>query len=71
MYDAIPLPTKAKLTDDSEAQRLEDARRKIESWRLDYNHFRTHSSLGDIPPAEFAARFSPSTAAEFSSSDRY
>ena len=49
---------------------LEDARRKIESWRLDYNHFRTHSSLGDIPPAEFAARFSPSTAAEFSSSDR-
>ena len=49
---------------------LEDARRKIESWRLDYNQFRTHSSLGDIPPAEFAARFSPSPAAEFSSSDR-
>lgn len=37
---------------------------------LDYNHFRTHSSLGDIPPAEFAARFAPRPSAEFSSSGR-
>lgn len=36
---------------------LADAREKIESWRQDYNHFRTHSSLGDITPAEFAAQF--------------
>lgn len=49
---------------------LDDARQKIESWRLDYNHFRTHSSLGDIPPAEFAARFAPQPRAEFSSSGR-
>lgn len=26
---------------------LEDAREKIESWRVDYNHFRPHSSLVD------------------------
>lgn len=49
---------------------LDDARQKIESWRLDYNHFRTHSSLGDIPPAEFAARFALQPSAEFSSSGR-
>jgi len=33
---------------------LDDARQKIESWRQDYNHFRTHSSLGDVPPADRA-----------------
>jgi putative transposase len=49
---------------------LEDARQKIESWRQDYNHFRTHSSLGDITPNEFAARFSLNPKAEFSSSGR-
>ena len=49
---------------------LDDARQKIESWRQDYNHFRTHSSLGDVPPAEFAARFTSNPKAEFSSSCR-
>jgi putative transposase len=34
---------------------LEDAEEKIEAWRRDYNEQRPHSSLGDIPPAEFAA----------------
>ncbi len=33
---------------------LTDARQIIEEWRHDYNHFRPHSSLGGIPPAEFA-----------------
>ena len=33
---------------------LGDARRKIESWRLDYNQQRPHSSLEYMPPAEFA-----------------
>lgn len=36
---------------------LEDAREKIESWRMDYNHFRPHSSIGDAAPAEFANTF--------------
>ncbi len=35
---------------------LDDARGKIESWRLDYNECRPHSSLGNVPQAEFARR---------------
>lgn len=31
-----------------------DARRKIEAWRVDYNHVRPHSSLGDLTPRAFA-----------------
>ena len=34
---------------------LADAREKLERWRLDYNHNRPHSSLGDRTPQEFAA----------------
>jgi putative transposase len=36
---------------------LEDAREKIESWRQDYNYFRSHSSLADTAPAVFAKQF--------------
>lgn len=32
---------------------LEDAAMKIESWRMEYNHFRPHSSLNDMTPMEF------------------
>jgi putative transposase len=28
----------------------------IESWRREYNSVRPHSSIGDLAPAEFAAR---------------
>ena len=35
---------------------LSDARRKIESWRQDYNQQRPHSSLQYLPPAEFARK---------------
>lgn len=34
---------------------LDDARREIEAWRVDYNDVRPHSSLGETPPAVFAA----------------
>lgn len=34
---------------------LEDARRKIEAWRIDYNEARPHSSLGNLTPHEFAS----------------
>ena len=34
---------------------LDDARRAIEAWRIDYNEVRPHSSLDEMPPAEFAA----------------
>ena len=32
---------------------LEDAVEKIENWRKEYNHYRTHSSLNDLTPVEF------------------
>ena len=35
---------------------LADAKTKIETWRLDYNQRRPHSSLGDLTPNEFVAR---------------
>ena len=33
---------------------LEDAREKVEEWRQYYNRERPHSSLGNLPPLEFA-----------------
>ena len=33
---------------------IEDAREKLEKWRLDYNHQRPHSSFANLPPAAFA-----------------
>ena len=32
---------------------MEDAQEKLDIWRKDYNNFRPHSSLGDIPPNEY------------------
>ena len=32
---------------------VEDAQEKIEAWRVDYNEFRPHQSLGDRTPTEF------------------
>lgn len=34
---------------------IDDARRKLEAWRADYNTHRPHSSLGDMSPREDAA----------------
>jgi putative transposase len=36
---------------------LDDARRKIEQWRMQYNRERPHSSLGYLAPEEFAASY--------------
>lgn len=33
---------------------LEDAMEKIEKWRVDYNEFRPHSSIGYKTPQEYA-----------------
>jgi len=33
---------------------LDDARRKIEAWRQDYNQVRPHSALRNLTPEEFA-----------------
>jgi putative transposase len=35
---------------------IDDARAKIEAWRIDYNHHRPHSSLGHLTPNEFIRR---------------
>lgn len=35
---------------------VRDAQRVVELWRLDYNHVRPHSSLGQLPPAVYARR---------------
>lgn len=32
---------------------LEDAQDKLDNWRREYNHERTHSLLNDMTPAEF------------------
>jgi putative transposase len=32
---------------------MEDARGKIEAWKLDYNERRPHSSIGNLTPVEF------------------
>ncbi|EPY4185331.1 TPA: integrase core domain-containing protein [Klebsiella variicola subsp. variicola] len=31
----------------------DDAQDKLDNWRREYNHERTHSSLNDMTPAEF------------------
>jgi len=36
---------------------LEDAWKKIQTWRRDYNTQRPHSSLGNIPPREYLRRW--------------
>ena len=48
---------------------LDDAREKIESWRREYNEHRPHSSLGNLPPAEFARRRIPSASATLQPSE--
>jgi len=35
---------------------LHEARTEISAWKEDYNTHRPHSALGNIPPAEFAAK---------------
>ena len=35
---------------------LDDARRRVEAWRREYNERRPHRSIGRIPPAMFAQR---------------
>ncbi len=35
---------------------LFDFQKKVEQWRVDYNHWRPHSSIGNLTPREFARR---------------
>ena len=33
---------------------IDELRYVADRWRMDYNHYRPHSSLGDLIPVEFA-----------------
>jgi putative transposase len=41
---------------------IDDVRRKLEAWRIDYNTNRPHSSLGDMSPREYAQGHKPEAA---------
>ena len=42
---------------------LGEARRLIEAWRVEYNQFRPHSSIGGLTPEAFASTWQQSTEA--------
>ena len=44
---------------------LREAKREIETWRIDYNTVRPHSSLGNLTPVEFAEQQQAETSTEF------
>ena len=46
-----------------EFENLKSARKLTKAWREDYNHHRPHSSLGYLPPVEFAAHCASSVRA--------
>lgn len=43
---------------------LEDARDKIERWRMEYNGFRPHGAIGDLTPLEFLVSCCPDSVPE-------
>jgi len=43
---------------------LDDARHKLEAWRLDYNQCRPHSALGHLTPSEYAKQGQPPPTSE-------
>jgi transposase InsO family protein len=49
---------------------INDARRKIEAWRRDYNGNRPHTALCDMTPDEFAAKQRPSGEADLNRGQR-
>ena len=42
---------------------IDELRYVADRWRMDYNHYRPHSSLGYMAPATFAATCIPSCSA--------
>ena len=39
---------------------IDDARKKVDTWRRDYNEFRPHSSLGNLTPEQFREKHTES-----------
>ena len=44
---------------------LDDAKEKIETWRMEYNQYRPHSSLNDLTPEEFYRQYQQAGNLEF------
>ena len=42
---------------------IDELRYVVDRWRMDYNHYRPHSSLGYMSPAAFSATCVPSDSA--------
>jgi len=45
-----------ELLDGELSQHIDEMKCVVERWRMDYNHYRPHSSLGYMTPAWFAER---------------
>ncbi len=42
---------------------IDEVRNVVDRWRMDYNHYRPHSSLSYVSPVAFAATCGPSDSA--------
>jgi len=50
------LPLSVERAPANQFTSIEDAKAKIEAWRVGYNQRRPHSSLGHLTPSEFVAQ---------------
>ncbi len=53
---AINARVRAECLDQAWFMDLDDARRKVEDWRVEYNEVRPHSAIGDRPPMALLAK---------------
>ena len=62
--EAFNARVRAECLDQAWFMDLDDARRKVEDWRVEYNEVRPHSAIGDRPPMALLAKaLEPSEAA--------
>ena len=54
--ESFPGRFRDELLNETLFSSLDAARQAINLWKEDYNHQRPHSTLGNIPPAEFAMK---------------
>ncbi|GJE01652.1 hypothetical protein GMJLKIPL_3586 [Methylobacterium isbiliense] len=54
--EAFNARVRAECLDQAWFLDLDDARRKVEDWRVEYNEVRPHSAIGDRPPMALLVR---------------